>query len=180
MDRPMLTRRHLLGAGLGSLAAASLSPRPALSQGSPLGQNRLVLLGTPAPPLHAAASDLDLSFAGFGVGGKVVTDINAANNSAPSHVVITSSAIEAGTRSSTFVISTPPSFDDRPWAGSRRFSGLSCKPGTWGRGSCPWTDTRLASLRTVTDRWALWYGPKPPAGRSQRRNDRSWAVARTT
>src|SRR5437764_345869 len=50
MDRPMLTRRHLLGAALSSAAAASLSPRPAFSQGSPLGQNRLVLLGTKGGP----------------------------------------------------------------------------------------------------------------------------------
>ena len=45
----MLTRRHLLGAGLGSVATALL-PRPAFSQGSPLGQNRLVLLGTKGGP----------------------------------------------------------------------------------------------------------------------------------
>jgi ribonuclease BN (tRNA processing enzyme) len=45
----MLTRRHLLGAGLGSLAASTI-PRPAFPQGSPLGQNRLVLLGTKGGP----------------------------------------------------------------------------------------------------------------------------------
>jgi ribonuclease BN (tRNA processing enzyme) len=45
----MLTRRHLLGAGLGSVTAATLG-RPALSQGSPLGPNRLVLLGTKGGP----------------------------------------------------------------------------------------------------------------------------------
>ena len=46
----MPTRRHFLSTGLGSLAAASLYPRPSRSQGSPLGQNRLVLLGTKGGP----------------------------------------------------------------------------------------------------------------------------------
>jgi ribonuclease BN (tRNA processing enzyme) len=45
----MLTRRHLVHTGLGSLAASAL-PRSARSQGSPLGQNRLVLLGTKGGP----------------------------------------------------------------------------------------------------------------------------------
>ena len=45
----MLTRRRLLAAGLSS-AAATLAPRPSRSQGSPLGQNRLVLLGTKGGP----------------------------------------------------------------------------------------------------------------------------------
>jgi ribonuclease BN (tRNA processing enzyme) len=47
----MLTRRHLIRAGLGSLAATAL-PRSALPQGSPvnLGPNRLVLLGTKGGP----------------------------------------------------------------------------------------------------------------------------------
>src|SRR3954471_23617008 len=46
---PMLTRRHLLTTGL-SCAAASALPRPSRSQGSPLGPNRLVLLGTKGGP----------------------------------------------------------------------------------------------------------------------------------
>jgi ribonuclease BN (tRNA processing enzyme) len=46
----MLTRRHLLGAGLGSIAAA-LPLRDSRSQGSSaLGPNRLVLLGTKGGP----------------------------------------------------------------------------------------------------------------------------------
>jgi ribonuclease BN (tRNA processing enzyme) len=46
----MLTRRHLLGAGLGSMAAA-LPLRDSRSQGSSaLGPNRLVLLGTKGGP----------------------------------------------------------------------------------------------------------------------------------
>ena len=45
----MLTRRHLLGGALGSLAAA-LPPRASRSQGSALGRNRLVLLGTKGGP----------------------------------------------------------------------------------------------------------------------------------
>jgi ribonuclease BN (tRNA processing enzyme) len=45
----MLTRRHLLRAGLSSAAACAL-PRPSRSQGSPLGSNRLVLLGTKGGP----------------------------------------------------------------------------------------------------------------------------------
>src|SRR5436305_6082566 len=45
----MLTRRRLLAAGLSS-AAATLAPRPSRSQGSALGQNRLVLLGTKGGP----------------------------------------------------------------------------------------------------------------------------------
>jgi len=44
----MLTRRHLLSAGLAS-AAATLAPRPSLAQPT-LGPNRLVLLGTKGGP----------------------------------------------------------------------------------------------------------------------------------
>jgi ribonuclease BN (tRNA processing enzyme) len=44
----MLSRRHLLGLGLGSAAAFSL--RPAQAQGAALGPNRLVLLGTKGGP----------------------------------------------------------------------------------------------------------------------------------
>jgi len=48
-DGPMLSRRHVLAAGIGSAAAFSL--RPAYAQGSPaLGPNRLVLLGTKGGP----------------------------------------------------------------------------------------------------------------------------------
>lgn len=47
----MLSRRHLVGLGLGSLATATLTPRPSHAQGSPaLGPNRLVLLGTKGGP----------------------------------------------------------------------------------------------------------------------------------
>ena len=47
----MLSRRHLVSLGLGSLAAASLRARPSHAQGSPsLGRNRLVLLGTKGGP----------------------------------------------------------------------------------------------------------------------------------
>jgi len=45
----MLTRRHVLRAAL-SCAAASALPRSSRSQGPPLGQNRLVLLGTKGGP----------------------------------------------------------------------------------------------------------------------------------
>src|SRR3954449_12910561 len=48
-DHSMLTRRHLVHTGLGSPAASAL-PRSARSQGSPLGKNRLVLLGTKGGP----------------------------------------------------------------------------------------------------------------------------------
>src|SRR5256714_9197341 len=46
---PMLTRRHLLRASL-SCAAVSALPRSSRSQDSPLGENRLVLLGTKGGP----------------------------------------------------------------------------------------------------------------------------------
>jgi ribonuclease BN (tRNA processing enzyme) len=47
----MLTRRHLLSAGLGSAAAAALGARSSHSQGqTALGPNRLILLGTKGGP----------------------------------------------------------------------------------------------------------------------------------